>query len=192
MKTDLRAITSCVRRETVIGFAVLALVASCGNDSNLDAQSPPAVSAAATSESTELPAATGRSSKSSDCPVPPRDVAPQRGECTLVDWDAVRVDRSRIELRYYVNEPGCSLDLSRVDIEEGHDAVSLRVVVGFTGDEGASCPTAYGSRSTTVELATPLGARRLLGCRPEGSFVPKGGYNTPEPRDASKDCRPQP
>lgn len=110
----------------------------------------------------------------------------------MVDWDAVRIEGSRIELQYYVNEPGCSLALSRVDIDEGNDEVSLRVVVGFTGDEGASCPTAYASRSTTVELTAALGARRLVGCRPEGSFVPKDGYNTPEPRDASKDCRPQP
>ena len=104
----------------------------------------------------------------------------------------VRVDGSMIELQYYVNEPGCSLALSRVEIDEGNDEVSLRVVVGFTGDEGASCPTAYASRLTTAELAAPLSARRLLGCRPQGSFVPKGGYNTPEPRDASKDCRPHP
>ena len=178
-----RAITSPIRHVTVFGLAVLALVTSCGDDSALNVQSPPAVSTAATS---------GPSSTSSGCPVPPSDVAPQRGDCTLVDWDAVRVDGPRIDLQYYVNEPGCSLELSRVEIDERSDEVSLRVVVDFAGDEGASCPTAYGSRSTTVELTAPLGARRLLGCRPEGSFVPKGGYNTPEPRDASKDCRLQP
>ncbi len=183
-----RTITSPFRCVTV--FA-LALVTSCGDDSNLNAQSPPAVSTTATSESTVAPATTGPSSASSSRPVPSSDVAPQRGDCTLVDWDAVRVDGSRIELQYYVNEPGCSLALSRVDIDERNDEVSLRVVVGFTGDEEASCPTAYASRSTTVELTASLGTRRLLGCRPLGSFVPKGGYNTPEPRDASKDCRPQ-
>jgi hypothetical protein len=188
-ESELRATTSPIRWVTVVGFAVLALVTSCGDDSQLNVQSPPAVSTAATSESTVSPATT-EPSPSSGCPVPPSDVAPQRGDCTLVDWDAVRVDGSHIELQYYVNEPGCSLALSRVDIDERNDEVSLRVVGGVTGDEGASCPTAYAWRATTVELAAPLGARRLLGCRPEGSFVPKGGYNTPEPRDASKDCSP--
>ena len=110
----------------------------------------------------------------------------------MVDWDVLRVNGSLIELRYYVNEPGCSLELSRVEIDERSDEVSLRVVVGYTGDEGASCPTALGSRSTSLELAAPLGSRRLLGCRPVGSFAPKGGYDTPEPRDESKDCTPQP
>lgn len=172
----------------MLGAVGLALVTSCGGDSHSNVQSPPTASIAGTPEVTVPAAIAGRSS----CPVPPADAAPQRGDCTLVDWDAARVNGSLIELQYYVNEPGCSLALSRIDIDERSDEVSLRVVVGFTGDEGASCPTALGTRSTTVELAAPLGARRLLGCRPLGSFAPKGGYDTPEPRDSSKDCAPQP
>ena len=183
-----RQITAPIRCVTVFGFAGLALATSCADDSQRNVQSPPVVSTAATAQATVPAAIAGRAA----CPVPPGDVAPQRGDCTLVDWDVMRVDGPMIELQYYVNEPGCSLALSRVEIDEGDDEVSLRVVVGFTGDEGASCPTAYASRSTTVQLAAPLGARRLLGCRPIGSFVPKGGYNTPEPRDASKDCTPVP
>jgi hypothetical protein len=181
-----RRITAPIRCVTVVGFAGLALATSCADDSQLNVQSPPVVSTAATAQATVPAAIAGRA----PCPVAPDDAAPQRGDCTLVDWDVMRVDGPMIELQYYVNEPGCSLALSRVEIDEGDDEVSLRVVVGFTGDEGASCPTAYASRSTTVQLAAPLGARRLLGCRPIGSFVPKGGYNTPEPRDASKDCTP--
>ena len=70
-------------------------------------------------------------------------------------------------------------------------AVALTVVVGYSGEEGWSCPTAYASRTTTVSLAEPLGTKSLLGCRPEVSFVPKGGYNEPEPRNPSIDCTPQ-
>lgn len=91
-------------------------------------------------------------------------------------------------MTYYVNDPGCSRALDRIETVEATDDVTVRVIVGFTGDEGASCPTAYASRTTTLELEQPLGDRRLLGCRPEGSFVPAGGYNAPAPRDASFDC----
>lgn len=175
-------------RAAILVLAGLALVASCSDNSDLNVQSPPAVSIAATTAATVPPAIAGHP----QCPVPSGDVPPKRGDCTLVDWDVLRVNGSLIELRYYVNEPGCSLELSRVEIDERSDEVSLRVVVGYTGDEGASCPTALGSRSTSLELAAPLGSRRLLGCRPVGSFAPKGGYDTPEPRDASKDCTPQP
>ena len=149
------------RHVAILVWAGMALVASCTDDSRLNVQSPPAVSTAATSVPTVPPAVAGRP----ECPVPPDDVAPRRGDCTL---------------------------LERVEIDERNDEVSLRVVVGFTGDDGASCPTALGSRSTSIELAAPLGARRLLDCRPVGSFAPKGGYDTPEPRDSSKDCTPQP
>ncbi|MFZ9629404.1 MAG: hypothetical protein ACO3C1_08645 [Ilumatobacteraceae bacterium] len=113
------------------------------------------------------------------------------GECTIVDWDVLGVHDDSIELEYYVNEPGCSLELDRVDVAETDESVTLTVVVGYAGGEGWSCPTAYASRTTTVSLAEPLGARSLLGCRPEVTFVPKGGYNDPEPRDPSIDCTPQ-
>lgn len=125
----------------------------------------------------------------SSCPAP-TDRAAKRGECTLVDWDATAASGNTVEVKYYVNEPGCSLALNRVEVSETALDVTLRVVVGFAGDEGASCPTAYSSRTTTVALSAPLGTRRLLGCRPEGSFVPEGGYNDPAPRDATIDCSP--
>ena len=125
----------------------------------------------------------------SSCPAP-TDRAAQRGECTLVDWDATSATGNSLDLKYYVNEPGCSLALNRVEVSESSSDVTLRVIVGFAGDEGASCPTAYSSRSTTVVLSAPLGTRRLLGCRPEGSFVPAGGYNAPAPRDGAFDCTP--
>ena len=121
----------------------------------------------------------------------PTDRAARKGECTLVDWDAVSATENTIELKYYVNEPGCSLDLNRVDVKETQDAVTLSVIVGFAGDEGATCPTAYGSRATTVSLSSPLGTRTLLGCRPIGSFVPEGGYDDPAPRDPEFDCAPK-
>ena len=123
------------------------------------------------------------------CPAP-TDRAANGGECTLVDWDATSTTGKSVDLKYYVNEPGCSLALNRVEVIETSSDVTLRVIVGFTGDEGASCPTAYSSRSTTVMLSAPLGTRRLLGCRPDGSFVPAGGYNQPAPRDAAFDCTP--
>lgn len=121
----------------------------------------------------------------------PTDRAARKGECTLVDWDAVSATENTIELKYYVNEPGCSLDLNRVDVQETQDTVTLSFIVGFAGDEGATCPTAYGSRTTTVRLSSPLGTRTLLGCRPTGSFVPEGGYNNPAPRDPEFDCAPK-
>lgn len=121
----------------------------------------------------------------------PTDRAARKGECTLVDWDAVSATQNTIELKYYVNEPGCSLDLNRVEVKETQYAVTLSVIVGFAGDEGATCPTAYGSRTTTVSLSSPLGTRTLLGCRPIGSFVPEGGYNDAAPRDPEFDCAPK-
>ena len=123
--------------------------------------------------------------------VAPNDRAARAGECTIVDWDALAVHGESIELEYYVNEPGCSLDLDRVEVDETDESVTLTVVVGYSGEEGWSCPTAYASRTTTVSLAEPLGTKSLLGCRPEVSFVPKGGYNEPEPRNPSIDCTPQ-
>ena len=66
----------------------------------------------------------------------------------MVDWDVMRVDGSMIELQYYVNEPGCSLALSRVEIDERNDEVSLRVVVGLreTKEPRAQRPTRRGPR----------------------------------------------
>lgn len=118
----------------------------------------------------------------------PTDRAAHKGECTLVDWDVVSVAENKVELKYYVNEPGCSLDLNRVDVDEGEESVRLRVVVEYAGDDNASCSTAYKSRATTVTLDSPLGERILLGCRPVGSFAPHGGYNDPAPRDSEIDC----
>lgn len=105
-----------------------------------------------------------------------------------MDWDVVLVDGASLTLKYYVNDPGCSLELSRVDIKESAATVSLEVVVGYAGDEGATCPTAYSSRTSVVTLREPLGSRELTGCRPVGSFVPKGGYNDPEPRSNGAVC----
>lgn len=129
----------------------------------------------------------GRTS-STGCPVNAPDVAPSKGECTVVDWDVVALDGATVTLVYYVNEPGCSLELDRIEEVEGSRDVTLNVIVGFAGDEGASCPTALSSRSAVVTLLEPLGARSLLGCRADGSFAPKGGYNAPEPRDSSLNC----
>ena len=106
-----------------------------------------------------------------------------------MDWDVVAVNGSSLTVRYYVNDPGCSLDLNRVEVNESDSTVTLRVIVGFTGDEGASCPTAYSARITIVDLALPLSERQLIGCRPRGSFVPKGGYNDPQPRTEGAVCR---
>lgn len=118
----------------------------------------------------------------------PTDSAAHKGECTLVDWDVVSVTENKIELKYYVNEPGCSRNLHRVEVDEDKESVRLKVVVGYSGEDGASCPTAYKSRTTTVTLESPLGERLLLGCRPVGSFVPQGGYNSPAPRNPKTDC----
>jgi hypothetical protein len=121
-------------------------------------------------------------------PGTPGEEAPQRGDCTLVDWDVIGVDGANLTIRYYVNDPGCSLALDRVETTETETAVSLRVVVGYTGDEGATCTTAYSSRTTVVPLREPLASRELTGCRPIGSFVPKGGYNSPEPWSDAASC----
>ncbi|MFN8022112.1 MAG: hypothetical protein U0Q03_11345 [Acidimicrobiales bacterium] len=127
----------------------------------------------------------------SECVVPIERGA-RADECTLVDWDLLHVDGASLLLRYFANDPGCSEELDRVEIDETDTSVTLRVVVAFAGDEGASCPTALGSRETTIELAAPLGDRSLFGCRPEGSFAPAGGYSTPEPRSAQLDCSAAP
>jgi len=153
----------------VAATVLLAVPASCGSD-------------ASNAESGSIDAS---------CVVP-ADRATVGGACTLVDWDATAISGNAVVLTYYVNEPGCSLDLDRVDVDESADAVRLSVIVGFAGDDGATCPTAYGSRTTTVTLAAPLGARALLGCRPIDSFVPQGGYNEPAPRDPLVDCAPSP
>lgn len=78
-----------------------------------------------------------------------------------------------------MNEPGCSPDLDRIEQVENSSDVTLNVIVGFTGDEDKSCPTAYSSRTAVITLSEPHGARVLFGCRPDGSYVPKGGYNSP-------------
>ena len=127
----------------------------------------------------------------SECVVPSERGA-RADECTLVDWDLVDVDGASLRLSYFANDPGCSEELDRVEIDETDTSVTLRVVVAFAGDEGASCPTALGTRETTIELAAPLGDRSLYGCRPEGSFAPAGGYSTPEPRSAQLECSPEP
>lgn len=127
----------------------------------------------------------------SECIVPIERGA-RADECTLVDWDLLEVDGASLRLSYFANDPGCSEELDRVEIDETDTSVTLRVVVAFAGDEGASCPTALGSRETTIELAAPLGDRSLFGCRPEGSFAPAGGYNTPEPRSPQLECSPTP
>jgi hypothetical protein len=123
--------------------------------------------------------------------VVPVDRAAHAGECALVDWDLVEVDGASLELSYFGNALGCSEFLDRVETDETDTGVTVRVVVALSSNEGASCPTAPGSRVTTVELAAALGDRVLLGCRPDGSFAPAGGYSTPEPRSADLDCSPE-
>jgi len=49
------------------------------------------------------------------CPLNAPERAPSQGECTLVDWDVVALDGATVTLEYYVNEPGCSLDLDRIE-----------------------------------------------------------------------------
>lgn len=73
--------------------------------------------------------------------------------------------------------------LDRIERVDTASYVSLRVVVGYPGNDGISCPTALSSRTASVELSTPLGDRALLGCHPSGSFASTGEYDTPEPRD---------
>ncbi len=124
--------------------------------------------------------------------VVPVDRAAHAGECMLVDWDLVEVDGASLELSYFGNALGCSEFLDRVETDETDTGVTVRVVVALSSDEGASCPTALGSRDTTVELAAPLGDRALFGCRPDGSFATAGGRDTPEPRSADLDCSPEP
>ena len=124
-----------------------------------------------------------------ECPAP-TDRAPKKDECMVVDWDIVSVNQADLEIRYYVNQPGCSGTLKRVEAKETDGDVTLRVVVHYTGDDAATCPTTVTSHVVTVSLKNPLGDRRLFGCRPKGSFVPQGGYNAPAPRDSTKDCAP--
>ncbi|MFN8022987.1 MAG: hypothetical protein U0Q03_15790 [Acidimicrobiales bacterium] len=171
--------------------AVLALtLVGCGDDevtapaaSRVEPPSAPTVDAV-------IATSTIVASESDGCRLPAAGNVAGPGECTLVDWNVVSVAGTTVELEYFVNDPGCSLDLDRVEIVETPTSVTLRVLVGRLGDEGASCPTALGSRSTTVDLAAPLGDRVLLGCRTPDSFAPAGGYNDPEPRDPDKDCSP--
>lgn len=187
----------------VIGF-LAALCVGCSSTSTHgvgSAPSAPASSNASSPTSVATPptqpttvANTGNTSGSTisserpTCPVPPGDQPPQQGDCTLVDWDVIAVDGANLTVQYYVNDPGCSLGLDRVETTETTSGVTLRVIVGYSGDEGATCPTAYSSRTSVVTLRQPLGSRTLAGCRPIGSFVPKGGYNNPDPRSNSASC----
>ena len=189
----------------VLGGLITAILVSCASACGENSQPPSEPGSTLGADSTAIANATTQPQATSSidadattavstntaagsCPVPPADQAPQRGDCTLVDWDVIAVDGASLTLRYYVNDPGCSLELNRVEINETASTVSLNVVVGYTGDEGASCPTAYSSRTSVAKLREPLGSRALAGCRPVGSFVPKGGYNDPEPRTTSAVC----
>jgi hypothetical protein len=192
-----------VVKSAILGFLV-ALCVGCASTSGQGAairpsavapESAPALTAVATTQpqqaaamATDSSGGTTTASQQPQCPVPRDDQAPQKGECTLVDWDVIAVDGTSLTVRYFVNDPGCSLGLDRIETAESTSEVSLRVVVGFTGDEGATCPTSYSSRTSVVTLRDPLGARALTGCRPVGSFVPKGGYNSPEPRSHAPIC----
>ena len=114
---------------------------------------------------------------------------PQRGDCAIVDWDFTSTNGSTLALDYYVDDPGCSLGLSRVEAIETDQVVRLRVIVGYAGGAPfGECPEHVTTRSTTVELDAPLGERLLLGCRPSGSSVIKGSPDNPEPRDDRMNC----
>ena len=131
------------------------------------------------------------SESTADSVAPPCKVMtiPQRGECALVDWDAISTNGSTIALDYYVDDPGCSLGLSRVEATETDETVRLRVIVGFAGGAPfGECPNHLTTRSTTVELDAPLGDRLLLGCRPSGSAVIRGKPDHPEPRNDRMNC----
>jgi hypothetical protein len=110
--------------------------------------------------------------------------------CSLVDWNLLSVDGTTLELEYFANDPGCSGQLDHVGVQETVDHVTLTVYVEYLADPGVSCPTAFGSDTTTVQLQAPLADKPLYGCRPELSFAPAGGYDAPEPRDADLDCGP--
>ena len=106
-----------------------------------------------------------------------------------MDWQAVAVDGTSVTVDYYLNDPGCSLGLDRVEVDDNPAVVTLRFVVLYAGDEGATCPTALATRTTVVQLPTPLGKRDLSGCHPDGFFlVPAGGYDNPAPRGDSNGC----
>ena len=110
--------------------------------------------------------------------------------CSLVDWNLLSVDGTTLELEYFANAPGCSGQLDHVGVQETVDDVTLTVFVEYLAGPGVTCPTAFGSSTTTVRLQAPLADKPLFGCRPELSFAPAGGYDSPEPRDAELDCGP--
>ena len=170
--------------------ALVIVLAGCSSDSATEGPATFSPSSERPTDSPSSSAPTSEPADSAGCRLPPDGKAAVAGECTLVDWNAVVTSGNAIELEYFANDPGCSVGLDRVETDEDAETVTLRVLVGFIGDEGASCPTALGSRSTRVALKAPLGDRMLLGCRPQGSFAPAGGYNDPEPRDPTRDCSP--
>jgi hypothetical protein len=110
--------------------------------------------------------------------------------CSIVDWNLLSTDGATLELEYFANDPGCSGELDHVGVQETVDDVTLTVYVEHLAGPGVTCPTAFGSSTTTVQLQEPLGDKPLYGCRPELSFVPAGGYNAAEPRDPARDCAP--
>ena len=113
---------------------------------------------------------------------------PQFGECTVVDWDVVAVDGASLVIEVYLNAPGCAESVDRVGVEESDESVTLMAVARFSGGNGVSCPTAIASTAVQVELESALGGRTLLGCRPDDSFAPAGGYPLPAPRE-DIDCQ---
>lgn len=84
-------------------------------------------------------------------------------------------------LEVMVNTGNTCTEYDRVDVDETADQVHLRAFVRDTGDSG--CGDVLQVEQMTVELAQPLGGRRLSGCADESIEV--DGLR----RGSDSDCR---
>jgi hypothetical protein len=170
---------------------LLALLAACdggSGDGSSTISIVTSVPPSATDPMATAPGSPPSTSADSAAHCPLTDIASGEGGCVIGDWDAVSVDGARLELEYHANDPGCAPALQEVVADERPDAVVLTVLLRYTGGPGVGCATGYATRTTTVELAEPLGDRHLLRCRNDRSFVPEGGFGTGT-RSPAADCR---
>jgi hypothetical protein len=117
------------------------------------------------------------------------NTATESGGCVIAEWDLLGIDDTRVEVTYYVNDPGCAPALHEAQADERADSVTITLLLRYIGGPSVACATSYAARSRVVELTAPLGKRALLGCRDSRRFVPAGGSAGTGSTSPIEDCR---